>query len=215
MNITDKFSRKLRDLRISVTDKCNFRCNYCMPSEIFDNNYKFISKSEILSFEEIIRLVNIFAELGTKKIRLTGGEPILRNNLHLLIKRLSEINQSVVFFVSPKKINRMIPELKNYFSGRKIIFCREISKLYEEYIRKNIDDLEPFEKVPKGELTIVISEKIDDKNTSQDLSESDKSLINKMIKKLSIKEITDIICQNKKISKKTIYNYCLKLKNEN
>lgn len=92
MNITDKFSRKLRDLRISVTDKCNFRCNYCMPSEIFDNNYKFISKSEILSFEEIIRLVNIFAELGTKKIRLTGGEPLLRNNLHLLIKRLSEIN---------------------------------------------------------------------------------------------------------------------------
>ena len=88
MNITDKFSRKLRDLRISVTDKCNFRCNYCMPSEIFDNNYKFISKSEILSFEEIIRLVNIFAELGTKKIRLTGGEPLLRNNLHLLINCL-------------------------------------------------------------------------------------------------------------------------------
>jgi 16S rRNA (cytidine1402-2'-O)-methyltransferase len=109
----------------------------------------------------------------------------------------------------------MIPELKNYFSGRKIIFCREISKLYEEYIRKNIDDLEPFEKEPKGELTIVISEKNDDKNSSQDLNESDKSIISKMIKKLSIKEITDIISQNKKISKKTIYNYCLKLKNEN
>jgi len=131
------------------------------------------------------------------------------------LKRLSELNQSVVFFVSPKKINRIIPELKNYFSGRKIVFCREISKLYEEYIRKNIDDLKPFEKEPKGELTIVISEKNDDKNSSQDLSESDKSLINKMIKKLSIKEITEIICQNKKISKKTIYNYCLKLKNEN
>ena len=131
------------------------------------------------------------------------------------LKRLSEINQSVVFFVSPKKINRIIPELKNYFSGRKIVFCREISKLYEEYIRKNIDDLKPFEKEPKGELTIVISEKNNDKNSSQDLSESDKSLINKMIKKLSIKEITDIISQNKKISKKTIYNYCLKLKNEN
>jgi len=129
--------------------------------------------------------------------------------------RLSKLNQSVVFFVSPKKINRIIPELKNYFSGRKIVFCREISKLYEEYIRKNIDDLKPFEKEPKGELTIVISEKIDDKNYSQDLSESDKSLINKMIKKLSIKEITEIICQNKKISKKAIYNYCLKLKNEN
>ena len=131
------------------------------------------------------------------------------------MKKLSELEQSVVFFVSAKKINRVIPELKNYFSGRKIVFCREISKLYEEYIRKNIDDLEPFEKEPKGELTIVISEKNNDKNSSQDLSESDKSLINKMIKKLSIKEITDIISQNKKISKKTIYNYCLKLKNEN
>ena len=131
------------------------------------------------------------------------------------LKRLSELNQSVVFFVSPKKINRIIPELKNYFNDRKIVFCREISKLYEEYIRENINDLEPFKKEPKGELTIVISEKNYDKSSSQDLSESDKSLISKMIKKLSIKEIANIISQNKKISKKTIYNYCLKLKNEN
>ena len=131
------------------------------------------------------------------------------------LKILSELNQSVVFFASPKKINRIIPELKNYFSGRKIVFCREISKLYEEYIRKDIDDLEPFEKKPRGELTIVISEKIIDKNSSQELSESDKSLIKTMIKKLSVKEITDLISQNRKISKKKIYNYCLKLKNEN
>lgn len=131
------------------------------------------------------------------------------------LKRLSELDQSVVFFVSAKKINRIIPELKNYFSGRKIVFCREISKLYEEYIRENIDDLDTFKKEPKGELTIVISEKKTDKNYSQDLSESDKNLINKMIKKLSIKEVINIISQNKKISKKKIYNYCLKLKNEN
>jgi 16S rRNA (cytidine1402-2'-O)-methyltransferase len=131
------------------------------------------------------------------------------------LKKLSELDQSVVFFVSAKKINRIIPELKNYFSGRKIVFCREISKLYEEYIRKNIDDLELFEKEPKGELTIVISEKITDKNSSQELSESDINLINSMIKKLSVKEITDFISQGRKISKKKIYNYCLKLKNEN
>jgi len=131
------------------------------------------------------------------------------------LKKLSELDQSVVFFVSPKKINKIIPELKNYFSGRKIVFCREISKLYEEYIRRNIDDLEFFNNEPKGELTVVISEKKIDKNSSQNLSESDKILINNMIKKLSIKEITNIISQNKKISKKTIYNYCLKLKNEN
>ena len=131
------------------------------------------------------------------------------------LKRLSKIEQSIVFFISPKKINKIIPILKNFFNGRKIVFCREISKLYEEYIRENIDDLVPFKKEPKGELTIVISEKIINKNYSQDLSESDKNIINKMIKKLSVKEITNIISQNKKISKKTIYNYCLKLKDEN
>ena len=130
------------------------------------------------------------------------------------LKRFSKLDGSFVFFISPKKINRVIPELKNNFSGRKIVFCREISKIYEEYIRKDIDDLELFKKTPKGELTVVISEKKNDKNSSQELSESDKILINKMIKKLSVKEITDLISQNKIISKKKIYNYCLKLKNE-
>ena len=91
MNITDKFSRKLRDVRISVTDRCNFRCSYCMPKEIYDSNYKFFRKTEILSFEEIIRLTKILAFLGVKKVRLTGGEPLLRKNIHLLISHLKEI----------------------------------------------------------------------------------------------------------------------------
>jgi len=86
--------------------------------------------------------------------------------------------------------------------------------LYEEFIRQNIDDLQPFVKEPKGELTVVISEKKKDKNTSQVLSESDKIIINKMINKLSVKEITNFINHNRDISKKEIYNYCLKLKNE-
>ena len=111
-------------------------------------------------------------------------------------------------------MNKIIPELKKNFSGRKVVFCREISKLYEEFIRKNVDDLEIFNKELKGELTIVISEKKIDKNHSQLLSESDMNSINKMINKLSIKEITEIISQNKDISKKEIYNYCLKIKNE-
>jgi 16S rRNA (cytidine1402-2'-O)-methyltransferase len=130
------------------------------------------------------------------------------------LKKFSELNESLVFFVSPKKINKVIPELKFFFSGRRIVFCREISKLYEEFIRKDIDDLELFKKEPKGELTVVISEKKIDKNTSQELSESDKNVIEKMINKLTIKEITDFINQNRNISKKEIYNYCLKLKNE-
>jgi 16S rRNA (cytidine1402-2'-O)-methyltransferase len=119
-----------------------------------------------------------------------------------------------VFFISPKKINKIIPDLKNNFMGRKIVFCREISKLYEEFVRKDIDELKPFIKEPKGELTVVISEKKIDKNTSQALSESDKSIINKMIDIFSVKEITNFINQNRDISKKEIYNYCLKLKNE-
>ena len=111
-------------------------------------------------------------------------------------------------------MNKIIPELKKNFSGRKVIFCREISKLYEEFIRKNVDDLEIFNKELKGELTIVISEKKIDKNHSQELSESDINIINKKINKLTIKEITEVISRNKDISKKEIYSYCLKLKNE-
>tara|TARA_B110000003_G_C16620932_1_gene523103 strand:+ start:1066 stop:1929 length:864 start_codon:yes stop_codon:yes gene_type:complete len=131
------------------------------------------------------------------------------------LKKLSEFNSTLVFFVSPKKINKIIPDLKKNFVGRKIVFCREISKLYEEYTRTDIDDLEIFIKEPKGELTIVISEKKDDKNTSLGLSESDMNNIKMVINKLSIKEITSFISQNNNISKKEIYNYCLKLKNEN
>jgi 16S rRNA (cytidine1402-2'-O)-methyltransferase len=111
-------------------------------------------------------------------------------------------------------VNKIISELKKNFSGRKVIFCREISKIYEEFIRKNVDELEIFNKELKGELTIVISEKKIEKNYSQELSESDMNIIKKMINKLTIKEITEIISQNKDISKKEIYNYCLKIKNE-
>ena len=92
MIITDKFARKLRDIRISVTDRCNFRCTYCMPKEIYNSNYNFFKKSEILSFEEIIRITKILASFGVKKVRLTGGEPLLRNNIHLLIDELTKIN---------------------------------------------------------------------------------------------------------------------------
>ena len=131
-----------------------------------------------------------------------------------VFRQISKFDETCVFFVSSKKVNKIIPELKKNFSGRKVIFCREISKLYEEFIRKNVDDLEIFNKELKGELTIVISEKKIEKNYVQELSESDMNMIKKMINKLTIKEITDVISHNKDISKKEIYNYCLKLKNE-
>jgi 16S rRNA (cytidine1402-2'-O)-methyltransferase len=127
---------------------------------------------------------------------------------------LSNLNTSIVFFISPKKINKIIPIIKKNFIGRNILICREMSKFYEEYLRCKVDELKIFDKDPKGEITIVISEKKHIKKNDFFLRESDKRNINKMIDKLSIKEITDLISQNNKISKKIIYNYCLKLKNE-
>ena len=150
----------------------------------------------------------------SEKFFFYGFLPDKKQNLLNELKKLSQFNSSLVFFISPKKINKIIPDLKNNFAGRKIVFCREISKLYEEFVRKDIDELKPFVKEPKGELTVVISEKKIDKNTSQALSESYKSIINKMIDIFSVKEITNFINQNRDISKKEIYNYCLKLKNE-
>jgi len=150
----------------------------------------------------------------SEKFIFYGFLPEKKQAIANIFNQVSKFNETSVFFVSSKKVNKIIPELKKNFSGRKVIFCREISKLYEEFIRKNVDDLEIFNKELKGELTIVISEKKIDKNVSQELSESDKNIIKKMIKKLSIKEITEIISQNKDISKKEIYNYCLNIKNE-
>ncbi len=130
------------------------------------------------------------------------------------LKILSEIQSSIVIFCSSKKINKFIPLIKNHFIDREILICREISKFYEEYIRCTVKELKIFEKVIKGELTIVISEKKIDKKKSHLLSESDKMYIRTMIDKYSVKEITDLVRQDKNISKKQIYNYCLKLKNE-
>ena len=150
----------------------------------------------------------------SEKFIFYGFLPEKKQAIANVFNQISKFNDTCVFFVSSKKVNKIIPELKKNFSGRKVIFCREISKIYEEFIRKNVDELEIFNKELKGELTIVISEKKIEKNYSQELSESDMNIIKKMINKLTIKEITEIISQNKDISKKEIYNYCLKIKNE-
>ena len=148
----------------------------------------------------------------SEKFIFYGFLPEKKQALINVFNKISKFDETCVFFVSTKKVNKIIPDLKKYFSGRKIVFCREISKIYEEFLRKNVDDLELFNKELKGELTIVISERKIDKNYSQKLSESDMNIINKMINKLTIKEITEIISHNKDISKKEIYSYCLKLK---
>lgn len=90
-DLQDQLNRPLRDLRISVTDRCNFRCRYCMPAEVFGPDYAFLPSNKILTFDEIERLVKIFVSLNVKKVRITGGEPLLRRNLPELIARIHRI----------------------------------------------------------------------------------------------------------------------------
>ena len=127
---------------------------------------------------------------------------------------LSKINSSIIFFISAKKFNRSIGIIKKYFSDRKILICKEITKYYEEYFRFNVSELDHKNISLKGEITLVLSEIKLVNKTSNNLNESDKIKIRKLIKKLSIKEIVDLIKDGKNIPKKVIYNYCLKMKNE-
>jgi 16S rRNA (cytidine1402-2'-O)-methyltransferase len=150
----------------------------------------------------------------SEKFFFYGFFPEKNNDLKENLALLSNLDSSIVFFISPRKFNKSVEFIKKNFSGRKILVCREMTKFYEEYIRADVDVLERFRADPKGELTIVISEKQKVKKASITLKESDKENIEKMIKKLSIKDITDLISQYSNVPKKEIYNYCLKLKDE-
>jgi 16S rRNA (cytidine1402-2'-O)-methyltransferase len=143
-----------------------------------------------------------------------GFFPEKKQQIEREFKKLSKLNSTLVFFASTKKINKVIHELKHYFAGRKIVFCREITKFYEEFVREDIDKLELFKKDQKGELTVVISEISNNKNISQKLRESDIVRIKNMINEFTVKEIISKIRKSKNISKKEIYNFCISLKNE-
>ena len=150
----------------------------------------------------------------SEKFFFYGFIPNKRNKIDEDFIQLSKLNSSIVFFVSPNKIMKILPIIKKNFTGRKILICREMTKHFEEFIRTDVEKIENLQFELKGEFTIVISEKIIDKNTSQTLDESDKKIINQMINKISIKDIINIVQRNSKISKKEIYNYCVKKKNE-
>jgi 16S rRNA (cytidine1402-2'-O)-methyltransferase len=200
----------------------------CVVSLISDAGTPSVSDpGAILINECVVNNINIYPISGASAVSAAvsisgfnekyffyGFFPEKNNKLKEDFERLENLNSCIVFFISPRKFNKSIKDIKLYFSGRKILICREMTKFYEEYIRSDIDDLEPFKPDPKGELTIVISEKAKEKNSSIILKESDKKNIQKMIKKLSIKDITDLISQNSNVPKKEIYNYCLRLKNE-
>ena len=200
----------------------------CVVSLISDAGTPSVSDpGAILVNECLINKINVYPIPGASAVSSAvsisgfneqyffyGFFPEKNNKLKEDFEKLKKQDGCIVFFISPRKFNKSVKYIKEYFINRKILICREMTKYYEEYIRTDIDKLEPFKSDPKGELTIVISEKLKEKNSSINLKESDKINIKKMIKKLSIKDITDLISQNSNVPKKEIYNYCLKLKNE-
>ena len=234
-NLLDRYEIKSK---LISNHKFNEKKNLVKIIEILKSNYIVSLVSDagtpsisdpgaILVNECLVNKIDIFPIPGasavsaavsisgfSEKYFFYGFFPEKNNKLKEDFEKLANLDSCIVFFISPRKFNKSIKDIKNHFSGRKILICREMTKFYEEYIRSDIDELEPFKSDPKGELTIVISEKFRVKNSSIILKESDKKNIQKMIKKLSIKDITDLISQNTNVPKKEIYNYCLKLKNE-
>ena len=218
-----KFNEKKNLLKITEILKSD-----CVVSLISDAGTPSVSDpGAILINECLVNKIDIFPIPGTSAVSTAvsisgfnekyffyGFFPEKNVKLKEDFEKLSNLDSCIVFFISPRKFNRSVKDIKNHFSGRKILICREMTKFYEEYIRADIDNLKPFESDPKGELTIVISEKNKEKNLSIAINESDKKNIQMLIKKLSIKDITSLISQNSNVPKKEIYNYCLKLKNE-
>ncbi len=144
-----------------------------------------------------------------------GFIPEKQNQIKKLFKNLSTLEGSIVFFISPNKLDKRIENLKEFFVNRDILICREITKYHEEYIRTSVENLSNVNFSRKGEITVVISEIRKEKLSFIELEESDKKKIKQLIKKMTIKDIVKKVSENRKISKKLIYNYCLKIKNEN
>ena len=143
-----------------------------------------------------------------------GFLPEKQNQIKKLFKNISSLESSIVFFISPNKLEKRINDITEFFSNRDIIICREITKYHEEYIRTSVKNLSNVNFSRKGELTVVISEPKNEKLSFKELEESDKKKINKLIQKMSIKDIVKKVSEDREISKKLIYNYCLEIKNE-
>ena len=134
------------------------------------------------------------------------------NELENVLKKLSNLNDAIVFFIPGTKINFYLSKFKNYFFNRKIVIAREMTKLHEEFIRGNIQSMKNFNGNLKGELTVVLSQVIKEKNFKKEINESVKIEIKKMLKKYSHKDVVEFIAKKENLPKKMIYNYCLKFK---
>jgi 16S rRNA (cytidine1402-2'-O)-methyltransferase len=188
----------------SISDPGSILINECVKNEI--DIYPIPGASAVTAAVSI----SGFSE----KYYFYGFFPEKNKDLNKDLAILSKLNCSIVFFIPAKKINKTIDPIKKFFPGRKILICREISKFYEEYTRTSVNDLNNYFKPPKGELTVVISEGEINKDIEKRLSTLDKNKIKKMIQTSSIKDIVNLVSKEKEISKKDIYNFCLKIKNE-
>ena len=134
------------------------------------------------------------------------------NKLESVLKNLSNLDYSIIFFIPASKINFYISKFKKYFFGRKIVIAKEMTKIHEKFIRGKVESIENFTEPLKGELTIVLSEVIKKKNIKKEINESVKIEIKKMLKKYSLKDVVEFVSKKENLPKKMIYNYCLKLK---
>ena len=145
--LADTRGRAMRDLRISVTDRCNFRCVYCMPREVFDSNYRFLPHDAILTFEEIARLARVFVGLGVNKLRLTGGEPLVRRNLDRLVAMLAELDVEVTLTTNGSLLAKQAAALKKAGLDRVTV---SLDSLDDATFRKMNDADFPVAKVING-----------------------------------------------------------------
>ncbi len=147
--VSDTFGRRLRDLRISVTDRCNFRCCYCMPRDVFGADFAFMKSSELLTFEEITRLTRLFAGLGVRKVRLTGGEPLLRHGIEQLVEQLREIDgiEEVAMTTNGSLLAKRVHMLRDAGLGRVTV---SLDSLDPEIFRAMSDVKIPLDRVIEG-----------------------------------------------------------------
>ena len=143
-----------------------------------------------------------------------GFLPDKKLQIDQLFQKISNLNCTIVFFISPKKIKKIVAQIQKYFNDRNILITREMTKFHEEYIRDKVENIDNINISEKGEITIVISENSNLQNRLQVIEESVKKKIIKLLKKMSIKDITSKISKEDNVSKKIVYDYCLKKKNE-
>ena len=143
-----------------------------------------------------------------------GFLPEKKKNLYNTLEKASNHGCTVIFFISPNKLHKIISDLKIYFPKREILICREITKFHEEYIRISSDNLDDLTISQKGEVTVIISENKNIQKKLIELKESDKKKIKKLLKTKTVKNVVEIICSEKKIQKKAVYSFCLEVKND-